>query len=266
MENIKLMEDLSHYNPEGSVLRKAQMRLLEILDVFDGICRKHNINYWLVCGTLLGARRHGGFIPWDDDLDIAILQRDYDKLMSILKEELPEHLKLQTQETDKKYWYFHPKIRDTKSRLQAKRNFTYNGIFLDIFVLEPVPSLGFKKIIDKFLFSKFRFKTATTLSLKIKYSIMLCFLPIVNFIIKTSRLYYKYLSNTKAYAYSYGYWEYPKYNMEYFFPVNEIMFEGKKYKCPHNIDKYLNDNFGPNFMVIPKPADRINHASKIEFL
>src|SRR3954468_21006016 len=106
------VDDLSIYNPEGSELRRAQLKMLEILEAFDKICRKHNINYWLVCGTLLGARRHGGFIPWDDDLDIAILQSDYDKLMLILKEELPEHLKLQTQETDKKYWYFHPKIRD----------------------------------------------------------------------------------------------------------------------------------------------------------
>ena len=53
------------------------MRMLEILDVFDAIYRKHNINYWLVCGTLLGARRHGGFLLRDDDLDVAVLQSDF---------------------------------------------------------------------------------------------------------------------------------------------------------------------------------------------
>src|SRR4028118_1460533 len=89
------MEDLSHYNPEGSVLRRAQMRMVEILDGFDGICKKHNIDYWLVWGTLLGARRHGGFIPWDDDLDVAVLQSDYKKLLTILEKELPKNLKLQ---------------------------------------------------------------------------------------------------------------------------------------------------------------------------
>src|SRR3954462_2787350 len=109
------MEDFSIYNPEGSDLRRTQMRLLEMLDVFVGICNRHNINYWLVCGTLLGAKRHGGFIPWDDDLDVAILQRDHEKLVSILKDELPEDLKLQTKVTDKKYWYYFPRIRDMKS-------------------------------------------------------------------------------------------------------------------------------------------------------
>jgi lipopolysaccharide cholinephosphotransferase len=243
------------------------MRLLEMLDVFDGICRKHNINYWLVCGTLLGARRHGGFIPWDDDLDVAILQSDYNKLISVLKEELPEDLKIQTKETDKNYWYFFPKIRDTQSRLHVRtRNFEYKGIFLDIFLLEAIPSMGFKKIIDKFLLSEIHFKTAKSLYLKIKYAIMMCFLPIIHVFIKLSRLFYKYISSSKAYTYAYGCYPYPKYNMEYFFPVSEIMFEGKKYKAPHNIDKYLIDNFNSDFMVLPKPEDRYSHALKIDFL
>ena len=91
------MEDLSLYNPEGSELRRMQRKMLEILDAFDAICRKHSINYWLACGTLLGARRHGGFIPWDDDLDVTILLSDYKKLVSVLKEELPRQFKTSDQ-------------------------------------------------------------------------------------------------------------------------------------------------------------------------
>src|SRR3954468_16666800 len=105
------VDDLSIYNPEGSELRRAQLKMLEILDIFDKICRKHNIKYWLACGTLLGARRHGGFIPWDDDLDVVVLQSDYNKIISVLKAELPENLKLQSRETDEKYWWYFPKIR-----------------------------------------------------------------------------------------------------------------------------------------------------------
>ena len=60
----------SIYNPEGSVLWQMQERMLELLMVVDSICRKHNIPYWLSGGSMLGAVRHQGFIPWDDDLDI----------------------------------------------------------------------------------------------------------------------------------------------------------------------------------------------------
>ena len=56
------------YNPDGSILRKQQLRMLEMLQYIDFVCKKHNIRYWLCSGTLLGAVRHGGFIPWDDDV------------------------------------------------------------------------------------------------------------------------------------------------------------------------------------------------------
>ena len=68
------MDELrQRYNPEGSLLRRHQLRMLEILKEIDRICQKHRIDYWLSSGTLLGAVRHGGFIPWDDDLDIEMV-------------------------------------------------------------------------------------------------------------------------------------------------------------------------------------------------
>ena len=84
------MEDFSKYNGEGTMLRKAQLRMLDILIAVDKICRKHNIPYWLDYGTLLGAVRHGGFIPWDDDLDISMMKEDYDRFLTIASKELPE--------------------------------------------------------------------------------------------------------------------------------------------------------------------------------
>ena len=69
-EQIKLR---NRFNPEGSLLRQHQLRMLDILIEIDKICQKHNINYWIDGGTLLGAVRHGGFIPWDDDIDIAVM-------------------------------------------------------------------------------------------------------------------------------------------------------------------------------------------------
>ena len=71
-------------------LRACQLKQLSILKEVDRICRKHKLSYWLDGGTLLGAMRHGGFIPWDDDLDIGMPRADYDLLMANAKEWLPE--------------------------------------------------------------------------------------------------------------------------------------------------------------------------------
>ena len=73
------------YNRPGSITRKAQVRLLEMLVETDRICKKHKITYWLESGSLLGAVRHKGFIPWDDDIDICMMRKDYNKFINICK-------------------------------------------------------------------------------------------------------------------------------------------------------------------------------------
>ena len=73
MIDAKVQSQLrERFNPDGSMLRRQQLRMLEILLHIDRVCAEHNIKYWLSSGTLLGAMRHGGFIPWDDDLDIEM--------------------------------------------------------------------------------------------------------------------------------------------------------------------------------------------------
>lgn len=69
-------------------MRKAQRRMLEIAVEVARICDEHGIPYWINGGTLLGAVRHGGFIPWDDDFDIEVLEKDYAPLLNILEREL----------------------------------------------------------------------------------------------------------------------------------------------------------------------------------
>lgn len=136
------MDELRRFNPEGSALRLHQMRMLSILEFVDKVCRKYHINYWLSSGTLLGAVRHGGFIPWDDDLDIEMLKADYKKLMKVLPNELPDNLVIQTAHTDKDYVAPYSKLRETDSSIsevnRIGRNYKYNGIYIDIFYLEPV--------------------------------------------------------------------------------------------------------------------------------
>ena len=82
-------------------LEKVQQILLGYLLEVDRICRKHDIKYFLAGGTLLGAIRHHGFIPWDDDADVMMLREDYDKFQKVVQEELPDHIFVQLPETEK---------------------------------------------------------------------------------------------------------------------------------------------------------------------
>lgn len=120
MENQESLRE--EYNPEGSELRRLQLRMLDMLVVVDEICRRHDIPYWIEGGTLLGAVRHEGFIPWDDDLDIALMKKDYVRLLKCLKEELPAQYRLQTHETDRNYYLAFAKIRETDSEIKETGN------------------------------------------------------------------------------------------------------------------------------------------------
>ncbi len=128
-----------------------------------------------------------------------------------------------------------------------------------------MPSLQFKRIVDKFILSDNRFRKAKSVYENIKYTIMISFLPIMQFLVILSRLYFKYIGSRKIYAYAFGVFFYATYNIKNLLPASEIMFEGKKYKAPGNVDKYLVENFDGNFMVIPEPAKRRRHVLKIEF-
>ena len=104
-------------NYEELNLRDAQIIMLNILKEIDKICKKHNLIYFLDGGTLLGAVRHKGFIPWDDDVDIGMPREDYRKFLKIAQKELPDYLFLQTFETDKYYDIYQvpSKVRDNRT-------------------------------------------------------------------------------------------------------------------------------------------------------
>jgi len=124
-------------------LRKLQMTQLEILKVIDGVCRKHGISYSLYAGTLLGAVRHQGFIPWDDDLDICMSRSEYNRFLQIWEREKPEGYMLQNKENSPDFTQSFSKIRklDTTYRMQVDlgRKY-YQGIFVDIFPIDRIPA------------------------------------------------------------------------------------------------------------------------------
>lgn len=112
---------------------------LAILNYFDDICKKNNLKYFLAYGTLLGAVRHHGFIPWDDDIDVFMPRKDYNKLVEILKNDSHEFFKLVSYEINKDFTSPLPKIIDSRTILIQNYSFIEKvdlGIYIDIFILD----------------------------------------------------------------------------------------------------------------------------------
>lgn len=255
------------FNPNGSLLRRQQMRMLEILEVIDIICRKHHIPYWLSSGTLIGAARHKGFIPWDDDLDIEMLRSDYLRLLKILPQELPDDCVLQTNETDPNYIFIFGKLRDRNSHLEETnsydRIFRYTGIYIDIFPLEKIPywlswvsghmqgqiynQLNNKKLEVKTMLNRihkiYRFNT------RIGFPILRCIAK---------------LCPGKALRHSLGTGYFMPRYMDDIFPLTEMEFEGKKFPVPHNTDAMLRKIYG-DYMQLPDLENIHPHYNKLEF-
>lgn len=119
--------------------KKVWNKEIEILMLIDNICRKYNIKYFADSGTLLGAARHQGFIPWDDDIDIIMPRPDYEKFQIVVNDELPDGYFFQSTYTDNRILYFGKVMDECTSAIEYKdiKNL-HQGIFVDIFPLDVV--------------------------------------------------------------------------------------------------------------------------------
>lgn len=113
---------------------------LEMLLYIDSVCRNNGIKYSIIAGTMLGAIRHGGFIPWDDDIDICVPMPDYDKLLRLLKES--ERYKIRCDYFENNYYYWHAKLVDNNTiAIEKKKPFDREmGVWVDIFPLCGIPN------------------------------------------------------------------------------------------------------------------------------
>ena len=133
-------------------LKAIQKIEFEILCKFADICDKHEFRYFLDAGTLLGAVRHKGFIPWDDDIDVGMPRKDYDEFIKIGQRELGELYFLQTKETDPKAPFSFAKVRKQGTEFIEwnKRHIKMNhGIFIDVFPYDLLPESESQSYIKK---------------------------------------------------------------------------------------------------------------------
>ena len=128
---------------EELTLRQLQEIELQILDAVDAVCRKHNIRYYLGEGSLLGAMRHQGFIPWDDDMDLLMTRDEYDRFLAVAASELAPTYELQHASTIHHYWSPFIKIRLLDNSRFAQNHIAHltdhNGPYIDIFPVDNVP-------------------------------------------------------------------------------------------------------------------------------
>ena len=254
------------FNPEGSDLRRMQMRMLDILIEIDKVCKRHNIRYWLSSGTLIGAIRHDGFIAWDDDLDIEMMREDYLRLMKVLPTELPEWLALQDNNTDPNYFYFYAKVRDRHSRIEENnaydRHFKEKGIFVDIFPLEKQPK--WIHILSEKTFGH-AYKIWRTSKDDAKS--MKCVRRFFNI---NNRLIYPLLrlmcrlSGCKTITSGLGIpFHNPRFEQD-IFPLTTHIFEGRAFPVPDDSDHLLRCIYG-DYMQLPDIGNITPHTLTIKF-
>lgn len=255
---------------ETDELKKIQ---LDILCFVDDFCRKNKINYWIDCGTLLGAVRHGGYIPWDDDIDIGMLREDYDKFNSTFNN-YNVHSKYQfvSIENNKEFYLAYGKVVDNNTVLIEEGHKI--GVNIDVFVYDNVPEdfVKQKKMFDKrdslmrrYGYSQDSVGTYKENSLKhllricrkIFYVVIQTLIPggFVGLLVKNCK---KYANIETTVVGNFSAFARMVCKKDVFNSFIELEFEGKMFKAPVGYDDWLKAFYG-NYMELPPIEKRVSH-------
>ena len=242
-------------------LKEIQAAGLNLLKLFVAACEKLDLRYYLMGGTLLGAARHQGFIPWDDDLDVLVDPANYQKLLQVIDQEIGENFYYQCFEKDQRYNITLPSMKfRLKGTYIKERNFLLNhgcegdGIFLDVFI--------FEKISENRYVHYFHKSVAFALMLPIVFFDNIGLHPLA-----LKRLLYRYAqwygkkNQASAYAYLPLTWTFDSFNARIkasdMFPTIRVKFEQGYYPVAHNYDACLKAAYGANYMTPPPIEKRI---------
>lgn len=235
------------FNPDGSQLRQIQLRQLDILLFIDRVCKENRIPYWLSSGTLIGAVRHGGFIPWDDDVDIEMMDKDYKRFCRVLYKKNNERFVLQNHKTDSDYYAPYGKVRDTHSCIKEINSndlwYRYKGLYVDVFRLQKSSSKSISVFTGKihyimlFRMSRIKIKWIRKVLQHINYFILSFFIyPILSF--------FTGLGSKRTLRHTLGSGFAKPRDINDLFPLTTVVFEGHQFPAPNNTDAYLRKIYG----------------------
>jgi lipopolysaccharide cholinephosphotransferase len=248
---------------DPKVLAQAQKIMLEMLVVFDKICKKHNLRYWLDSGTLLGAVRHKGFIPWDDDIDLCMPLEDYNRFSKIASSELPEEIFFQTSQTDIHFKFDYIKLRSNEAGIvefhEKNKDVGYHqGVFVDIFPMLTVENTP--KMLKEYEDTLARIRAVSSVSLHTPDGVDNPMEREV--LVKSLEKYHQGWEKKECKLIYSG--KMPdvaaSFSSEEVFPLAELNFEGFTFPAPQNPQHYLSEIYSFNFMELPPEEKRTIHA------
>lgn len=245
------------YNPEGSTLRKAQHRMVEMLAFLDDVCKQNDIVYYLAFGSLLGAVRHNGFIPWDDDLDVYIKDTDLKRLREIINSGSYPYI-VQSHSNDKGFVRYYNVLRDTKSEYikdEYQHNLRkYRGIQIDLFPYEFGVLENGKKLVaktiglnEKYFLGKHRL--LSELVYNVTYYFLIPFFKLIGKLKGKSYVCLGYEGLLPGHHFL----------SKDVFPLKQIEFEGLSVPCPNQPENILKIDYGNDYMNLPDEEMRDHH-------
>lgn len=252
-------------------LEEYKQITVDLLFAIDEICKENNLRYYIFYGTLLGAVRHKGFIPWDDDIDIVMPRNDYKKLSRIINEGI-FNFNFISIETNKDTIYPHAKICDTRTVLYEKNFKTVKGYgaFVDVFPLDYAPNCEKQRLKEKnhlrhlVVLATHSSRTGFTLTSSILTNAKRIGAFLIGKLINTRRI-IEYINNymekrndvvTDYYRVFGG----GIFKTSWFTDYNEVIFEGHKLSAPSDIDSVLKTSFG-DYMKLPPKEEQVNKHS-----
>lgn len=255
---------------DPKLLKKVQLSEYEILYEIDRICKLKNINYSLAYGTLLGAVRHNGFIPWDDDLDIVMERTDYERFVKCCKSDLSEQFILHNYDTDDKFWLPFTKIRMTatvyRQEIEEYIKPKYEGVWVDIFPIDHVENIHVAKrklwFIRK-VYCIIELRLSKQYQGNLKRSILVLLSRILPLKI-WKKIQVRLMTNSHDGKYNMLYCGPYKADKEFlgqisYFPTMPHKFENGIYPIPEDYDTILKKLYG-DYMIPPSVDKRVTHA------